>query len=203
MMGVGLEFLPLEILGYFIEKLLNLSEFVANLPNSNFSIKNIPDTSFLLIVFGQILLCIWHSKLRFIGFLPILIGVSIIFFTTHPIFLINKNVSFFAIFKDNKLILSSDRSFEAKNLAKKFGKEEYFLIKERFDKDNFCQKDFCRVKINQKDILIIKQRLEKNFICNFEGSMVINLNKKYLLPICKGLEMINYKDLRGKGIIIK
>lgn len=203
MMGVGLEFLPLEILGYFIEKLLNLSEFVANLPNSNFSIKNIPDTSFLLIVFGQILLCIWHSKLRFLGFLPILIGVSIIFFTTHPIFLINKNVSFFAIFKDNKLILSSDRSFEAKNLAKKFGKEEYFLIKERFDEDNFCQKDFCRVKINQKDILIIKQRLEKNFICNFEGSMVINLNKKYLLPRCKGLEMINYKDLRGKGMIIK
>lgn len=203
MMAIGLEFLPLEILGYFITKLLNLSEFVANLPNSNFNIKNIPNSSFLLIIFGQILLCIWHSRLRFLGLIAILAGILIIFSTTNPKFLINKNVSFFAIFQDNKLILSSDRSFEAKNLAKKFGKKEYFLIKEQSDADNFCQKKFCRVKIAQKDILIVKKRLKKDFICNFEGNMVINLNKKYLLPKCKRLEMIDYKNLREKGMIIK
>ncbi|MDA7705418.1 ComEC/Rec2 family competence protein [Rickettsiales bacterium] len=200
---LGLEFLPLEILGFFVEKLLNLSEFVANLPNSNFNIQNIPFLSFLLIIFGQILICIWQNKLRFLGLLPILAGILIIIFTPLPKFIINKNSSFFAIFQDKKLILSSDRSFEAKNLAKKFGQEEYFLIKEQFDDDNFCQKDFCRVKIDQKDILIVKKRLKKAVICNFDGNMVINLNKKYLLPKCNNLIMIDYHNIYGTGLIIK
>jgi hypothetical protein len=203
---LGLELFPLEILGYFIEKLLNLSEFIANLPNSNFNIKNIPKSSFLLIIFGQIIFCIWNSKLKFIGFLSIFIGIIIILFTESPKFLINKNASFFAIVNDGKLILSSDRSYEAKELAKKFGQKEYFLIKEEFDDYNFCQKNFCYVRINQKnkykDILIVKKRLKKNVICNFKGNMVINLNKKYLLPKCNGLKMIDYKDIYGVGMKI-
>jgi competence protein ComEC len=202
-MGIGLEFLPLEILGFFVEKLLILSEFIANLPNSNFNIGNIPILSFLLIIFGQILLCIWQTKLRFLGFLPIFIAILIIIFSPMPKFLINKNASFFALYQNNKLILSSDRSFEAKNLAKKFGKKEYFLIKDEFDKDNFCKKDFCQVKINQKEILIIRKRVKKDFICNFDGDMVINLNKKYLLPKCNNLDMIDYGNIYGTGFIIE
>ena len=199
---LGLEFLPLEILGYFVEKLLNLSEFVANLDFSNFNIRNVPNSAFLLIIFGQILLCIWKTNLRFFGFLPIFIGILIISFNPLPKFIINKNASFFAIFKEDKLIISSDLSFEAKNLPKKFGKKDYFLMKEAFDADNFCQKTFCQIKINEKEILIIKKRVKKNFICNFEGDMVINLSKRYLLPKCNRLEMVDYADIYGKGMIL-
>lgn len=201
-MGLGLESLPLEVLGFFVEKLLNLSEFIANLPNSNFNIGNFPLLSFLLIVFGQILLSIWQNILRFLGFLPIFIGILIIIFKPMPKFLINKNASFFAFYQNDKLILSSDKSFEAKNLAKKFGKKEYFLIKNEFDQNNFCKKEFCQLKIDQKEILIIKKRVKKDFVCNFGGNMVINLNKKYLLPKCANLDRIDYSNIYGTGFTI-
>lgn len=199
----GLEFLPLEILGYFVQKLLNLSEFVANLKFSNFNIRNIPSSAFLLIIFGQVLFCVWKKNLRFLGFLPIIVGTLIAALTPLPKLIINKNVSFFAVFKNEKLIISSDRSFEAKSLSKKFGKDEYFLIKDEFDQNNFCQKNFCRLRVEKKDILIVKKRVKKDFVCNFEGNMVINLNKNYLLPKCKrGLEIIDYKDILGIGMTL-
>jgi len=88
-------------------------------------------------------------------------------------------------------------------LSKKFGKDEYFLIKDEFDQNNFCQKSFCRLRIEKKDILIVKKRVKKDFVCNFEGNMVINLNKNYLLPKCKrGLEIIDYKDILGIGMTL-
>ena len=77
------------------------------------------------------------------------------------------------------------------------------MIKDEFDKDNFCKKDFCQVKINQKEILIIRKRVKKDFICNFDGDMVINLNKKYLLPKCNNLDMIDYGNIYGTGFIIE
>ena len=68
------------------------------------------------------------------------------------------------------------------------------MIKNEFDQNNFCKKEFCQIKFDEKEILIVKKRLNKDFICNFDGNMVINLNKKYLLPKCANLDMIDATD---------
>lgn len=72
-----LESLSLNIMKIGIETLLKVSHYIAKLPLSVSNFSRIDDLNLLIIVFGILWLCIWSSKIRYLG--AILISLGIIF----------------------------------------------------------------------------------------------------------------------------
>lgn len=81
---LGLALYPLKALGYGVGWLNRITEFVSALPHSVVYVDSLPFWGFALIVCGGYWLCVWQRKWRLWGILPILIGISTIFFGLQP-----------------------------------------------------------------------------------------------------------------------
>lgn len=81
---LGLALYPLQALGYGVGWLNRITEFVSALPHSVVYVDSLPFWGFALIVCGGYWLCVWQRKWRLWGMLPILIGISTIFFGLQP-----------------------------------------------------------------------------------------------------------------------
>lgn len=81
---LGLSLYPLKVLGYGVELLNKITEFVANLPHSVAYVDSLPFWGFAFIVCGGWWLCVWQRKWRLWGMLPILLGLSSMFFGACP-----------------------------------------------------------------------------------------------------------------------
>ena len=81
---LGLALYPLQALGYGVGWLNRITEFVSALPHSVVYVDSLPFWGFALIVCGGYWLCVWQRKWRLWGILPILIGISTIFFGLQP-----------------------------------------------------------------------------------------------------------------------
>lgn len=75
---------PLQALGYGVGWLNRITKFVSALPHSVVYVDSLPFWGFALIVCGGYWLCVWQRKWRLWGILPILIGISTIFFGLQP-----------------------------------------------------------------------------------------------------------------------
>ncbi len=81
---LGLALYPLQALGYGVGWLNKITEFVSSLPHSVAYVDSLPFWGFALIVCGGWWLCVWQRNWRLWGVLPILIGVSTMFFGSQP-----------------------------------------------------------------------------------------------------------------------
>ena len=70
MMPVGLEALPLSVMAWGIEMLLNVAAFVSSLPGAEVRAPQISAMSLVLITAGLLWLCLWRLRWRLLG-LPI------------------------------------------------------------------------------------------------------------------------------------
>ena len=74
-----LAFYPLKALGFGIDILNRITDFVAHLPHSVWQTDALPFWGFILIVLGGFWLCIWQQKWRRLGIIPIVIGILPLF----------------------------------------------------------------------------------------------------------------------------
>jgi len=71
----GLAEYPLKLLGYGIEILNHITDFVTNLPHSVWQTSALSFSGFILIVCGGYWLCIWQRKWRKLGLIAIFAGI--------------------------------------------------------------------------------------------------------------------------------
>lgn len=72
---IGLEYWPLVIMSEGIRVILLVAETVAALPGAASDIIPPPTNALLCIVLGGLWLCLWRSRLRILGIIPISLGV--------------------------------------------------------------------------------------------------------------------------------
>ena len=77
-MPFGLEALPLAVMAWGIDKLLDVSSFVASIPGAQVRAPAIAPVCLLFIAAGMVWLCLWRRRWRLFGLAPIALGLALI-----------------------------------------------------------------------------------------------------------------------------
>ena len=97
LMPLGLDVLPLKLVGWGIGLINNITAYVAALPNSGYQVLSMPTWGFALIILGGLWLCLWNMPWRKWGFVVILVGVLSIFTVKTPDVMVDNEASLLAI----------------------------------------------------------------------------------------------------------
>ena len=97
LMPLGLDVLPLKLVGWGIGLINNITAYVAALPNSGYQVLSMPTWGFALIILGGLWLCLWNMPWRKWGFVVILVGVLSIFTVKTPDVMVDNEASLLAV----------------------------------------------------------------------------------------------------------
>ncbi len=113
---LGLEELPLKIVGFGVHLVNETTAWVASLPNAGLPVLSMPSWGLGAIVLGGLWLCIWLGKWRLWGWLGIILGTLSLLTTSVPDVMIDESGKAVAV-KDNtgRLIILPSRG---KNFVK-------------------------------------------------------------------------------------
>lgn len=89
LMPLGLEAMPLQIMGWGIRQILAVGHYVSSIPGAVSGVASWPPLAFAAIVLGGLWLCLWRQKWRICGVPMIALGVVIGTFTDQPDILIS------------------------------------------------------------------------------------------------------------------
>jgi competence protein ComEC len=84
LMPLGLEAAPLAVMGEGIEAMLAVAHWVASWPGATQAVAAWPIEALAVIVAGGLWLAIWQASWRWLGVLPIALGLALTFTTTLP-----------------------------------------------------------------------------------------------------------------------
>ncbi len=149
---LGLLRYPLLMLGYGIELLNKITDYVAGLPHSLLAVHSLSFGGFIAIVIGGYWLCVCSQKWRFWGVMPIIFGVASMFFYQSPDMIISPNGKAIAIRNQEKqMVLISPH---ADNWLKRIWRENFSIIENTKMLDDVlqCKNDECtyqkRIRFN-------------------------------------------------------
>lgn len=110
LMPFNLDAWALKIVGLGVEKVNEITAYVASLPEAGYRVAAMPFWGLMLIVFGGLWLCIWQLKWRRWGWILILIGSLSVFTVRIPDVMADKYGEVFAV-KDEqgKLVILPSR----------------------------------------------------------------------------------------------
>ncbi len=77
LMPFGLEWLALTPLGWGVQWVIEIANWVAGLPGAVVAVAQAPDAVLLLIVGGGLWLCLWEQRWRLAGLAPIMVGLIV------------------------------------------------------------------------------------------------------------------------------
>lgn len=110
-MPLGLEAGPLVVMGVGIEAMTWTARLVAALPGAVLNVPAVPDAAFLLVVGGGLWLALWHARWRWLGLVPVLIGLALAPFGTRPAVLVGDGARAVAMRAgDGRLVVLAGRS---------------------------------------------------------------------------------------------
>lgn len=118
LMPLGLDYIPLEIVGWGIKYVNEITAYVASMPSAGYQVMAMPFWGLMLIVFGGLWICIWNEKWRCWGLAAIIMGGLSIFMVKAPDIIVDKNEEVFAVKAENGdlLILPSRGNYYIKNV---------------------------------------------------------------------------------------
>lgn len=118
LMPLGLDYIPLKILGYGIHWVNEITAYVSALPHAGVPVMSMPMWGLIAITLGGLWLCLWQRKWRHLGWIGIVIGSLSLCLAQTPDVLIDNTGKAIAI-KDkagNIVILPSRGKSFIKNI---------------------------------------------------------------------------------------
>lgn len=110
LLPVGLGDPALAVMGWGIEAVLAVAEWVQGLPGSVHRLPAITTTGLLLVTVGGLWLCLWTRRWRLGGVVPILAGFAVGYLALRPDILISSDGRLMALHPgDGRLWLSTER----------------------------------------------------------------------------------------------
>ncbi len=101
LMPLGLDYYSLQIVGFGIGLVNDITAWVSSLPGASLQVLSMPLWGLLLIVFGGLWLCLWERRWRWWGALAVVAGILSIAAAGKPDLLINEDGTLIAI-KDTR-----------------------------------------------------------------------------------------------------
>lgn len=132
-MPLGLDWVFLKIVGFFLEIIISISTWVSSLPFSVLMYPMLSKNSLYLMSIGLLWLCLWKSKIRYIGFVPLFI--SLFFFTKTPDIVVSSCGQFMAFKENNHWFTIGSQKIVKNTLLESDG------LNPKTEKTNKIQKD--------------------------------------------------------------
>lgn len=160
LMPFGLDYYPLRVLGWGINKINEITHYVANLPEARHQVLAMPFWGLLLIIFGTLWLCLWEKNWRKFGWIGIIMGFLSMFLVNNPDIIKGNGITAVKDNSGNLIILPvRGKNFEKKiwlekTASRPLSKTEYAKLKkiykgEIIDKswvDLECKESVCFYK---------------------------------------------------------
>ena len=160
LMPFNLDVWALKIVGFGVEKVNEITAYVASMPEAGYRVAAMPFGGLLLIVLGGLWLCIWRLRWRLWGWILIVIGSLSILTVRIPDVMADKYGEVFAL-KDEqgKLVILPSRgnSFTKKiwlekTANKKLSKEDSRQLKKIFD-GKLIDKSWLDLECDERECL--------------------------------------------------
>ena len=118
LMPLGLDYIPLKILGYGIHWVNEITAYVSALPHAGVPVMSMPMWGLIAITLGGLWLCLWQRKWRHFGWIGIMIGSLSLCLTQTPDVLIDNTGKAIAVKDkaDNMVVLPSRGKMFIKNI---------------------------------------------------------------------------------------
>ena len=118
LMPLGLDYVPLKILGYGIHWVNEITAYVSALPHAGVPVMSMPMWGLIAITLGGLWLCLWQRKWRHFGWIGIMIGSLSLCLTQTPDVLIDSSGKAIAVKDkaDNMVVLPSRGKMFIKNI---------------------------------------------------------------------------------------
>lgn len=118
LMPLGLDYIPLKILGYGIHWVNEITAYVSALPHAGIPVMSMPMWGLIAITLGGLWLCLWQRKWRHFGWIGIMIGSLSLCLTQTPDVLIDSSGKAIAVKDkaDNMVVLPSRGKSFIKNI---------------------------------------------------------------------------------------
>lgn len=111
LMPLGLDAVPLKIVGWSVTAILKVAEIAAHQPYAALHTDSWPLPLLALITFGGLWVCLWRGKMRWLGLAPVLLGFTLIPFSPRADVLALNNGKLFAVrAADGTLLFSPGRA---------------------------------------------------------------------------------------------
>ncbi len=91
LMPLGLDEIPLRILGWGIELMVAMGRWVSNLPGSVSVMPAWPVSALVLVSLGGLWLGLWRTVWRWFGFAPMLLGIAVAYLAVPPDLLVARD----------------------------------------------------------------------------------------------------------------
>lgn len=206
LMPFGLDGLPLQVMGWGINVMLDIAHWVANWPGSSWRVATIPVTALILMVDGGLWIALWQARWRMLGTALVAAGIITSFFGTAPDLIVAADGRNFAVrAADGRLYLLSSRRGA-------FGSEQWL----RRDADPrqvneakggtdviTCDAAGCTAKINGRDDRQVFYALAPGAFhesCD-EAAIVIDVAPDQHVPCGNPQLLITSEMLRQEGAI--
>lgn len=193
----------LKLLGFFIKIVTSSAAYVVSMPNSTINTGYITDLSMLVYSFGFFWICLWQTKLRYLGIVIMLISLIMMYFTPKPDFIYDHRIKAIAIKNNDSL------DIYAKNKISNFTKE-YWLNWYGITKVNIFEQEvdfrdqlfeisiFKNYNSDLKQPTILLNHKDKNCYSRIEVQIIIS--SKLVCP--KSAHIIDYDSLVKSGIVL-
>ena len=193
----------LVIMGYFIEQILRITEFIAQLPSPTNNLHVIDDTMLCVLSFTMILSCLLDGIKKFILLAIIILSSTIYLYFYPPLIpeIIIKDRDTFAVRnKYNKLEfvnLSRVNKFDRGTWSK------YYTGYETDNKQLLCNKYYCDYTYNKVQVRFIKKQDRYQRKCsNVQVIVLLYKTSQYTHCAQQNSIIITWRDLRNKGVHI-
>lgn len=194
LMPFGLAFFPLKLMGCGIDILVFLAHQIAQWPLASLKIIAMPGWALVFYFLGLCILCLWQTKLRWIGGLIIGIGILIPRLVAGPDGIMSADGRMMGLQSNRKLWVACQGTCNQKILQQWQNylnvQSVEILSDHLISSQANCTKEYCQFP--QQHILIIRVPLPKNIdrsaLCK---NIKLELSFLWSQKTCKGIPVIN------------
>jgi competence protein ComEC len=152
LMPLGLDRLPLTVMGWGIEAMLVVGRWVSGLPGAVSITAAWPVSAIVLMSLGGLWIAIWRARWRWLGMMPFAVGVALIFMTRQPDLLIARDGATVAIRGGDgalRLMRKPADKFSASEWLKRDGDDRDYIAAIATPRDGVnCDAEGCVAKAN-------------------------------------------------------
>jgi competence protein ComEC len=198
LMPLSLEGFALYPMQWGITAMLQVAQSVAALPNSSFYVPSISAYGLVFVTFGGLILCLFTTRLRYIGLIPVCLGLLGILHYEKPDIIISNNGKLFAVRDDIGVLAFSSKvssRFQRMIWQQSTGENYILSIHDAYLDD--CSNSYCKLERNGNTAVIIASLHEPKTHCS-DVHVFINLADNSF--ICEpALNNVNLSMLRQHG----
>lgn len=162
LMPLGLEGVPLQIMGFGIDAMTWCARWTAGLPGAVTHIRAIPTHAFLMMVGGGLWVLLWRARWRSVGFAGIAAGIAAAPFMSRPDLLIGRDGTLVAVRDDRSdryaAIAARNGNFELKRWLEHDGdpREARQALRAAAESGVACDGIGCTVAAKQRKIAMTR-----------------------------------------------